>query len=257
MRVVTMNFVAVGPAGPGDLRAYPYSASPTVPNASVINYSNLSGLNIANGLAQPVCNPATATCAFDLIVQADVAASHLVVDVVGYYQRTTEVATTMTAASRTALLNLTATCQAVESCTITNPTATALGVSVEATVNTRLEHITGGDDIVNVALAFNPTTCTSPFGGNLGSAYVHLDNIIGTSCCFENTVSPRRVFGIAPGATNTFFVNASLAQSSGGTLKVVDSADITCALVRMALAARAKKWPRSLTSSREWSTSLR
>jgi hypothetical protein len=229
---VAMNFVAVGPAGPGNLRAYPYSTSPTLPNASVINYSNLSGLNIANGLAQPVCNPATTTCTFDLIVRADVAASHLVVDVVGYYQKTTEVASTMTASGRTVLLNLTAACQSVTSCTITNPTATAIGVSVEATVNTRLEHVAGADDIVNVTVAFNPTTCTNPFGGNLGSAYVHVDNVIGTSCCFENTVSPRRVFGIGPGATNTFFVNANLAQSSGGTFKVIDSADITCSLVR-------------------------
>jgi len=58
-----------------------------VPLASVINYSNVSGLYIANGIAQPVCNAATTTCTFDLIVQADVAASHLVVDVVGYYAR--------------------------------------------------------------------------------------------------------------------------------------------------------------------------
>jgi len=82
---VMMNFVAVGPSGPGDFRAFPFSAAPTPPLASVINYSNLPGLNIANGLAQPVCNPATTTCTFDLIVQADVAASHLVVDVVGYF----------------------------------------------------------------------------------------------------------------------------------------------------------------------------
>jgi hypothetical protein len=229
---VAMNFVAVGPAGPGNLRAYPYSASPTVPNASVINYSNVSGLNIANGLAQPVCNAATAICTFDIIVREDVAASHLVVDVVGYYQRALEVATTMTASSRGTPLNLTAACQAVTSCTITNPTPIALGVSVEATVNTRLEHIAGGDDIVNVAIAFNPTTCTSPLGGGVGAAWVHVDNVIGTSCCFENSVSPRRLLGIAPGATSTFFVNAVLAQSSGGTVKVVDGADISCALAR-------------------------
>jgi hypothetical protein len=80
-----MNFVAVGPAGPGDFRAFPWAASPTEPLASVINYSSLPGLNIANGLAQPVCNAATTTCSFDLIVKADVAQSHLIVDVVGYY----------------------------------------------------------------------------------------------------------------------------------------------------------------------------
>jgi hypothetical protein len=82
---VEMNFIAVGPAGAGDLRAFPWAASPTIPNSSVINYANVGGLNIANGLAQPVCNAATTVCSFDLIVQADVAQSHLIIDVVGYY----------------------------------------------------------------------------------------------------------------------------------------------------------------------------
>jgi hypothetical protein len=82
---VEMNFIAVGPAGAGDFRAYPWTAAPVVPNASVINYTNVAGLNIANGLAQPICNSATTTCTFDLIIRADVSASHAIVDVVGYY----------------------------------------------------------------------------------------------------------------------------------------------------------------------------
>jgi len=84
---VEMNFIAVGPAGPGDLRAFPWAASPTEPLASVINYSNLAGLNIANGLAQPVCDASGGVCTFDLIVKADVATSHVIIDVVGYYNR--------------------------------------------------------------------------------------------------------------------------------------------------------------------------
>ena len=88
---VEMNFIAVGPAGPGDFRAFPFSASPTAPLASIINYANVSGLNIANGIAQPVCNAATTTCTFDLIVQADVSAAYLVVDVVGYYRKADKV----------------------------------------------------------------------------------------------------------------------------------------------------------------------
>ena len=83
---VAMNFIAVGPAGPGNLRAYPWNATPTLPNASVINYANVSGLNIANGLAQPVCDAASTTCTFDLIVRADAAQTHVIIDVVGYYQ---------------------------------------------------------------------------------------------------------------------------------------------------------------------------
>ena len=82
---VEMNFIAVGPAGAGDLRAFPFGSS--VPNASVINYANLPGLNIANGIAQPVCDASATTCSFDLIVQADVSATHVIVDVVGYYRK--------------------------------------------------------------------------------------------------------------------------------------------------------------------------
>jgi hypothetical protein len=80
---VVVNFVAVGPAGPGNLRAWPFGG-PT-PNASIINYANLPGLNIANGVAVPLC-PAPGPCPFDLTVQADVSATHLVADVLGFYQ---------------------------------------------------------------------------------------------------------------------------------------------------------------------------
>jgi hypothetical protein len=83
---VVINYVAVAPAGPGDFRAFPWAATPTPPLASVINYANLPGLNIANSIVQPVCNAATTTCTFDLIVQADVSAAHLVADVVGYFK---------------------------------------------------------------------------------------------------------------------------------------------------------------------------
>lgn len=82
---VILNLVAVGPAGAGDLRAVAYGG--TLPNASVLNYANLPGLNIANGIALPVCNPATATCTTaDVTFIADVSSTHLVVDVVGYFK---------------------------------------------------------------------------------------------------------------------------------------------------------------------------
>jgi hypothetical protein len=79
---VVVNFVAVNPAGPGDLRAWA-SGGPT-PNASVLNYAPVPGLNIANGVIVPLCAPGP--CAFDLTVQADVSATDLVADVLGYYQ---------------------------------------------------------------------------------------------------------------------------------------------------------------------------
>ena len=51
---VVINYVAVAPAGAGDLRAFPFGTA--VPLASIVNYAAISGLNIANGVATPVCD---------------------------------------------------------------------------------------------------------------------------------------------------------------------------------------------------------
>ncbi len=76
-----INFVAVGPAGAGDLRITPFGTA--IPLASIINYT--SGLNLANGPAVKLCNPATTSCTFDITMQADVNATDLVADVQGYF----------------------------------------------------------------------------------------------------------------------------------------------------------------------------
>jgi hypothetical protein len=77
------NFTVVTPTAPGFLRAWPFGSS--LPNASISNFANLTGLNIANGIAVPVCNPASTTCSTDLNVQVDQGNAQLVVDVVGYF----------------------------------------------------------------------------------------------------------------------------------------------------------------------------
>jgi hypothetical protein len=81
---VEMNFVAVGPAGAGDLRVAAFPGA--LPNASVLNYASVPGLNIANGIAQPVCVTGAVPCAKDITVHADVSNTHLVVDVVGFFK---------------------------------------------------------------------------------------------------------------------------------------------------------------------------
>jgi hypothetical protein len=75
-----VNIVAVNPAGAGDLRAWAFSQP--VPASSVLNYAVISGLNIANGIALPVC---VGSCSFDLKIQADVSATDVLVDIVGYF----------------------------------------------------------------------------------------------------------------------------------------------------------------------------
>jgi hypothetical protein len=79
-RAVVMNFIAVGPAGPGHLVAWPFGTS--MPNASILNYTNVPGLNIANGVVQPICAP---NCTHDLSLVPGVSATHVVIDVLGYF----------------------------------------------------------------------------------------------------------------------------------------------------------------------------
>ena len=81
---VVVNLVAVGPAGGGDLRAFPFGT--TVPLASVLNYANVPMLNIANQILVAICDPSVSTCTSDFTVQADVSATDLVGDVMGYFK---------------------------------------------------------------------------------------------------------------------------------------------------------------------------
>jgi hypothetical protein len=88
-KAVVFNFTVVNPAGPGDLRAWPWdSSNPPPPNSSVINYAAVSGLNLANGIVVAICNTSTATggtCTKDLFLVADSHPTHLVIDVLGYF----------------------------------------------------------------------------------------------------------------------------------------------------------------------------
>jgi hypothetical protein len=81
-----VNFVAVDPTDRGNLRAWAYAAP--APAASILNYSYLPGttLNIANAVVVPLCNPGPAGCPFDISVQADVSSTHLVADVLGFFE---------------------------------------------------------------------------------------------------------------------------------------------------------------------------
>jgi len=55
-----------------------------MPNASIINF--VPGLNIANGLIQPICDAGTTTCTYDLAIYA-ASPVQVVADVIGYFRR--------------------------------------------------------------------------------------------------------------------------------------------------------------------------
>jgi hypothetical protein len=78
---VAINFTAVIPSGPGDVRAFPYGSP--VPNASIVNYTNVPNLNLANSTILTVCFGCGA--GLDIQVRADVNGTHLIGDAQGYF----------------------------------------------------------------------------------------------------------------------------------------------------------------------------
>ena len=202
---VAMNFIAVGPTGAGDLRAFPWSAAPVLPLASVINYANVPGLNIANGEVQPVCDPAGGPCAFDLFVQADVAQTHLIIDVEGYYNRVDKspVKSLFATSQSSATTAIAATCTnyAGGSVTITAPVAGR--VIVRANTELQWNHTVGTYDQVELFIGTTATDCTAAPGF---STYPTVPASAPTGSDDYPWTNPFGVFTVTPG-TKTFFLN--------------------------------------------------
>jgi hypothetical protein len=78
VQAVVLNFVAVAPEGPGDLRVWP--SDHTLPNSSILNYT--SGFTIANGIVIPVRQDQEGG---DIAVLAAVSGTNVLADVVGYF----------------------------------------------------------------------------------------------------------------------------------------------------------------------------
>jgi hypothetical protein len=82
-KVAMLNFVAIAPAGGGNLQAWPSDL--TAPSASTLNFQKLTpNLNIANGVAVPICS----SCFYELTVRANLSSVHVVIDMVGYFSTT-------------------------------------------------------------------------------------------------------------------------------------------------------------------------
>ena len=77
---VYLNLVAVEPDGPGAIVAYQYPTPPSL--ASTINFAKRQ--IVANMVVVALCDNKTSTCASDILVRVDGAASHLVGDVSGF-----------------------------------------------------------------------------------------------------------------------------------------------------------------------------
>lgn len=77
-KAVVANITSAGQQGGGFFQVYPYTEPQS--DTSIINYQ--VGVPVANASVIPVCP----LCVYDVSVSSPVAASHLIVDILGYYQ---------------------------------------------------------------------------------------------------------------------------------------------------------------------------
>jgi Chaperone of endosialidase len=202
-----INFVAVGATAPGDLRVTPSGA--TMPTASILNWAGgVSGLNLANGLAVALCNPAQTTCTSDITLQADASAIHVVADVQGYYRKTPALSVN-TSLSNTALGDS----ALASNTTGTENTATgrsALQQSTTAADNSAFGYAalaattTGGS---NSAFGAKALSANTTGGGNSAFGYSALGS--------NQTGAVNAAFGsLALGANTTGFANSAFGSQA-------------------------------------------
>jgi hypothetical protein len=151
---VALNLVAVTPAGAGNLRAWEFDQP--IPSASVLNYANVPALNIANGVIVPIAG--VGSTLYDLSIRADVAATHVVGDVTGYFAPVqTELVETSTTTPVAIADGL---CKELLTCSVSVLRDSL--VIVEAEVDLLLNHAAGANDdfFANLGTA-SPVACSA------------------------------------------------------------------------------------------------
>jgi hypothetical protein len=207
-----LNFVAVNPSGAGDLRAWPFGGA--VPTASIVNYQTVAGLNIANGVVIPMCDPALGACASDVTIQADVAATQVVVDVLGYFRNTRkEQVRSFTVFGRRDTMTgplVVGTCTEVLALPITAPVAGRL--VAEANIWTNFDHTVGTADRFTFTLSTTSGDCAGTHWGF--SSYKVIPAPDPTADPINDTLPISEIVNVAAGTT-TMFVNVVKLEGAG------------------------------------------
>jgi hypothetical protein len=208
---VILNFVAVNPAGPGNLRAWAYASAPVPPpNASILNYN--AGANIANGLAIPICDPtAPDPCPQDFRVQADGNGAQLVVDVVGYFHRlaTEAFQPTVTLGQGGNLFGVTTACANVTQIQVAVDGPGT--IVVEAHPNVGISHGAGTDDI---HLSITPVSAQCPPLASRTARFA-LPASAATGSFYVLTAAAQRSFSVDSAGTYTYYLTAIQAGNDG------------------------------------------
>lgn len=213
---VAINFIAVGPAGAGDLRAWPFGQ--TKPLASIINYATVSGLNIANGVVVPIAG--TSMDAADLAVIADVSGTHLVADVTGYFTRfpteqlQSSVKPTLTLSDINTLSDMSSgACVNLNSCTVASG-GSAGTVVVNSYSQFVANHSAGTEDRVIVGAETTSAACSFTDGTPDVSVW-SAPGAIGTNPDYDSTIYNAKTFHQAASTSVTYYLNAKWTAGAG------------------------------------------
>jgi hypothetical protein len=227
---VVVNFVAVGPAGPGNLIAWAWGQP--MPNTSVINYSNVPGLNIANGVIVPIAG--TNLVPADIHIRAGSATTHVVADVTGYFTRfpMEQISATeksITVVSDGGAEDLSAgLCTVVNSCTIT---ASAPGqVIVRIWAQASINHVTspGGDRIAVGVKNADPEVCSNN-DQSINATDFEVPESHGADSDVDTTLYHKRIFAQGMG-TRTYYINARLITGAGAG-DGIDNSRMICTFI--------------------------
>ena len=213
---VAINFIAVGPAGAGDLRAWPFGQ--TKPLASIINYATVSGLNIANGVVVPIAG--TSMDAADLAVIADVSGTHLVADVTGYFTRfpteqlQSSVKPTLTLSDINTLSDMSSgACVNLNSCTVASGSSAGT-VVVNSYSQFVANHTVGTEDRVIVGAETTSAACSFTDGTPDVSVW-SAPGAIGTNPDYDSTIYNAKTFHQAASTSVTYYLNAKWTAGAG------------------------------------------
>jgi hypothetical protein len=228
---VMMNFFAVNPQGSGTIRAWAYGDP--VPLAAAIVYDNLGQFfSITNGLIVPVVGGASVPA--NMQVRADFNATHLAVDVTGYFirfpiEQFESTQKTITEISETGAVDLSSgACTEVSSCTITSGAAGK--VIVRAWAQIKLNHGTdvGGDRIAVGVKNENPTLCTNN-DQSINATDYEVPDSLPADADVDWTLSHKRIFAQAKG-TRTYYINARMI-TGGGAGDEIEASRMICTFI--------------------------
>ncbi|HWM90320.1 MAG TPA: hypothetical protein VN493_06095 [Thermoanaerobaculia bacterium] len=220
---VVINFVAVGPQGPGHLRAWEFNQAP--PNASIINYTNVSGLNIANGVIVPIAG--VASLDKDLSIDANTSPTFIVADVTGYFTRFPSeqfqggLKSTATITQNTTLTSMAdGACKELNTCTVTTDSAGT--VIVEAWGQFVADHTAGTLDRVAIGIETAATVACND-DDSVDASDFEVPASLGSNSDVDFTVSHGRAFTQNAGQTRTYRLSGRMISGANSGDEIENS----------------------------------